>query len=80
LQTTLTHTVDMPEGQDAIQRDLDRLEQWAHVNLTKFSKAKCRVLHLGRGNPQYQYRLEDEGLRAALPRRTWGYWWMKSLT
>jgi len=20
-----------------------------------------------------------KGLRAALPRRTWGYWWMKSL-
>ena len=23
-------------------------------------KAKCKVLHLGWGNPQYQYRLSDE--------------------
>jgi len=28
----------------------------AHV---KVSKGKCKVLHLGWGNPQYQYRLGD---------------------
>ena len=30
------------------------------MNLMKFNRAKCKVLHAGQGNPQYQYSLGDE--------------------
>jgi len=54
------------EGRDAIQRVFDRLEDWACLNLMKFNKAKCKVLHLHQGNHQYQYRLEDKMIESSL--------------
>jgi len=49
--TKLCGAVDMLEGRHAIQRDPDRLESWACADLRKFNKAKCKVLHLGWGDP-----------------------------
>ncbi|RMC00557.1 hypothetical protein DUI87_23173 [Hirundo rustica rustica] len=42
--------------EEEISRNTD---EWDHVNLMKFSKAKCKVLHPGYKNSQCQYILEE---------------------
>jgi len=71
--TKLSGAADRLEGRDAIHRDCDRFEDWANVNLMKFNKAKCKVLHLVAiltVNTEWGMN----GCSAALQRRILGYW------
>ncbi|GAB0197924.1 cAMP-dependent protein kinase inhibitor alpha [Grus japonensis] len=41
--TELSGAANTLEGRGGIQRDLNRLEEWDHVNIMKFNQAKCKT-------------------------------------
>jgi len=55
--TQLSAAVDTVEGRDATERDLNRLERGAQLNLMRFNTAKYNVWHWGPRNPTHTYRL-----------------------
>jgi len=63
--TKLCGAADMLEGSDVMQKDLDSHERWACANFMKFNKTKCKVLHLGWGNPKHKYWLGREWVESS---------------
>jgi len=64
--------VDTPEGWNAIQRDLNKPKKSACVNLMRFNKARCKVLHMDLCSSHYQYRLGDEEIESSPAKKDLG--------
>ena len=53
------------EDHQDLAKDLDNLENWARLWQMRFNVGKCKVLHLGRRNPHYEYNMGDLTLETA---------------
>ena len=49
----------------ALQGDLDCLQEWSNRWLIGFNAAKCKHMHIGSGNTEYDYKLNDTLLEHA---------------
>ncbi|KAJ7401671.1 hypothetical protein BTVI_93157 [Pitangus sulphuratus] len=68
----LRGAVDSLEGREALQRGLNKLQDWAITNYMKFNKGKCQILHLGWGNSGCLYRMGNEMLESSAVERDLG--------
>jgi hypothetical protein len=60
--TKLGKRVTSVHDRDELQRALDALCAWAEEWGMKFNIAKCKVMHVGKNNPRYQYMMQGETL------------------
>ncbi|KAJ7421886.1 rna-directed dna polymerase from mobile element jockey-like [Willisornis vidua] len=67
--TKLGGAVASLEGRKVLQRDIDKLKDWAITNHRNFNKGKGQILHLEWGNPGSTDRLGNEMLESSATER-----------
>ena len=48
--TKMSGKANCVEGVESLQRDLDRLSEWARTWQMEYNVSKCEVIHFGRSN------------------------------
>ena len=49
-----------PGDRDKLQQAMDKMIEWAKTRGMKFNIPKCKVMHIGRNNPRYEYKMAGE--------------------
>lgn len=57
---------------DKLQKDLDEMGTWSQKWQLPFNQAKCCVLHMGPGNPRYQYEMYGTALQSVTEEKDLG--------
>ena len=52
-------SVESEEKRDILQKSLDNLMEWTDKWLLRFNTSKCKVIHFGKNNPNYDYFMKD---------------------
>ena len=65
-------TVKNEEDHQNLGKNLDNLDNWARLWQMEFNVGKCKVLHLGRRNPRYEYNMGDRTLETATKEKDLG--------
>ena len=72
--TKMARVVEEEDDAVALQGDIDAMMEWARKWEMKFNLDKCKVLHVGRLNKRYQYRIGDGCLAEAKEEKDLGVW------
>ena len=57
-----------------MQANLDRLCRWAEKWKMAFNASKCKVIHYGKGNIRYEYKLNGSVMKCTTEEKDLGVW------
>ena len=60
--TKLAQRIRNEEDRQRLQRALDALQEWAAAWGMQFNAEKCKIMHVGRQNPRYTYKMGEHVL------------------
>ena len=63
--TKVGHRVDSEQDKEAFQTTIDNLANWATVWGMQYNVDKCHVLHIGRNNNKYDYKMYNKHIPKA---------------
>ena len=58
------------EDRDNLQSDINNLVSWTDTWLLRFNSDKCKILHLGKNNPNYSYTIREGNVERTLESTT----------
>ena len=70
--TKVAQPISTEEDRNSLQAALDGLVHWADLWGMAFNVAKCKVMHIGHGNPQYDYTMQNMPLSVTEEERDLG--------
>jgi len=70
--TKMNKCVNTLQDAEILRDDLRKLDEWAKNWQMQFNKDKCVVMHIGRSNKQFEYKLGDDVLKASVKEKDLG--------
>ena len=71
--------VEDEEDAKKMQADLDNLNRWAKEWRMCFNASKCKVMHIGNGNREYDYHMDGVVLEKVTKEKDLGVWMHQSM-
>ena len=59
------HAICGPNDQLVLQQSIDNLDEWCLKWGMSFNTSKCKIIHVGRNNPNYDYSMNGETLQTS---------------
>ena len=65
-------TLKTKDDTEALQRDMERLQEWSDKWQLTFNSNKCKTMHIGRSNQQVNYQLNESRLNKSTQEKDLG--------